>query len=494
MDKAGNVSEKLVLSITGTSGTLAAPTINCPGQSEPTTSCVLTSSEPTVFLSGGHPGGAVVKGESAEAPGDLFSISSTSAGDASSDGSWSHAFDIVDGSNRFTLVSQKDGEISPPATLIISLDTTAPNPPQLNDIPDVVGSNEVTVFGANDDDVVSMCLRIGQNPNCDSIPNIPNLQSFEINVPLELGDNVLCFRASDAAGNQSAPSCLETSRIEGPSLSILSPAAGATIADDTMQIRVNAQGNDESGSEVIEVVYWIDTNSGTAELSPDALGDVGDYVGVADLINYVNGTSHTLYVRATNALGLITERNVRFSYQSGFTLVSDTGAPGHARDPQMVQDEAGVVHIVWKDDCTQFALCNVGGRDGLTAPDIFYRSLDGDTWSDVVAVSVETSEITDGTSSDPALAISPSGTLHVVWSDNGQSDSLTDYDLYHRSLDLSSRQWSDTKVIVDSDVIDSAPELQFDTDGRLHVVFVRSDYSSDPLSVDVFHTFDAGIA
>ena len=68
-----------------------------------------------MFLSGGHPGGAVVKGESAEAPGDLFSISSTSAGDASSDGSWSHAFDIVDGSNRFTLVSQRR-EISPPAT------------------------------------------------------------------------------------------------------------------------------------------------------------------------------------------------------------------------------------------------------------------------------------------------------------------------------------------------------------------------------------------
>ena len=169
-----------------------------------------------------------------------------------------------------------------------------------------------------------MCLRIGQNPNCDSIPNIPNLQSFEINVPLELGDNVLCFRASDAAGNQSAPSCLETSRIEGPSLSILSPAAGATIADDTMQIRVNAQGNDESGSEVIEVVYWIDTNSGTAELSPDALGDVGDYVGVADLINYVNGTSHTLYVRATNALGLITERNVRFSRISLASPLSPT--------------------------------------------------------------------------------------------------------------------------------------------------------------------------
>ena len=32
MDKAGNVSEKARLSITGTSGTLAAPTINCPGQ------------------------------------------------------------------------------------------------------------------------------------------------------------------------------------------------------------------------------------------------------------------------------------------------------------------------------------------------------------------------------------------------------------------------------------------------------------------------------
>ena len=496
MDKAGNVSEKLVLSITGTSGTLAAPTINCPGQSEPTTDCVLTSSESAVILSGGHPGGAVVKGESAEAPGELFSISSTSAGDTSNDGSWSHSFAVVDGTNRFTLVSQKDGEISPPATLTISLDTTAPNPPQLNDIADVIGSNEVTVIGTNDDDVVSMCLRLGQNPNCDTIPNIPNLQSFAVDVPLELGDNILCFRASDAAGNQSAPACLETSRIEGPSLSILSPSSGATIAEDTMQIRINAQGNEEVGSEVIEVVYWLDTvlDSGGAQLSPDSLGDAGDYVGVADLSSFVNGTSHTLYVRATNALGLTTERNVRFAYQSGFTLVSDTGAPGHARDPQMVQDESGVVHIVWKDDCTQFASCTVNGRDGLTAPDIFYRSLDGDTWSDVMTVSVETADIIDGTSNDPALALSPSGTLHVVWSDNGESDSLTDYDLYHRSLDLSSGQWTDTEIIVDSDVIDAAPELQFDTDGRLHIVFVRSDYSSDPLSVDVFHTFNAGIA
>ena len=496
MDKAGNVSEKLVLSITGTSGTLAAPTINCPGESEPTTECILTSSESAIVLNGGHPGGAVVKGESSDAPGELFSISSTSAGDASIDGSWSHTFQISDGENRFTLVSQKDGEISPPATLTISLDNTPPNPPQLNDIPEVIGSNEVTVIGTNDADVVSMCLRIGQNPNCDTIPNLADLQSFTVDVALELGDNILCFRASDAAGNQSEPACLETSRIEGPALTILSPSSGATIAEDTMQIRVNALGNDEVGSEVVEVIYWLDTilDPGGAELSVDPLGDAGDYLGVADLTNFVNGTSHTLYVRATNALGLTTERSVRFAYQSGFTLVSDTGAPGHARDPQVAQDSNGVVHIVWKDDCTQFASCTVDGRDGLTAPDIFYRSLDGDDWSDVTTVSIETAEITDGTSNDPAIAISPSGTLHVVWSDNGESDSLTDFDIYHRSLNLSTNEWSDIEVIIDSDVIDAAPEIRFDADGRLHVVFVRSNYSTDPISVDVYHTLDAGIA
>ena len=81
-----------------------------------------------------------------------------------------------------------------------------------------------------------------------------------------------------------------------------------------------------------------------------------------------------------------------------------------------------------------------------------------------------------------------------VWSDNGQSDSLTDFDLYHRSLDVASGTWSEIDVVVDSDVIDAAPDFEFDTDGRLHIVFVRSDYTSDPLSVDIYHTVNSGIA
>ena len=54
-DKAGNVSEKLVLSVTGTSGTLEAPTINCPGISEPTSDCSITSNSTTITLTGDIP-------------------------------------------------------------------------------------------------------------------------------------------------------------------------------------------------------------------------------------------------------------------------------------------------------------------------------------------------------------------------------------------------------------------------------------------------------
>ena len=211
-----------------------------------------------------------------------------------------------------------------------------------------------------------MCIRIGQNPNCDTIPNLFNPQAFAVDVPLALGDNILCFRASDAAGNQSEPACVETSRIEGPSLEILTPAGGATIAEDTMSIRVNAQGSDEVGSEVIEVVYWLDTilDSGGAQLSVDPIGNAGDYAGVADLRAFVNGTSHPL--RTSHQRTRINHRAcARFAYQSGFTLVSDTGAPGHARD-QIAQDANGVVHVVWKDDCTQFASCTV--EDGPVLP------------------------------------------------------------------------------------------------------------------------------
>ena len=495
-DKAGNISEKLVLSVTGTSGTLAAPTINCPGISEPTTECTLFSNSESVIISGGHPGGAVVKGEASTAPGELFSISSTSAGDSTIDGAWSHTFPVSEGNNRFTLVSQKDGEISQPATLTISLDTTPPEPPQLNDIPAVIGANQVTVTGTNAEDVVKMCLRIGQNPNCDDIPNIDAIEAFAVDIPLALGDNILCFQAFDGANNQSAPSCLETSRIEGPDLTILAPTAGATIAEDTMPIRVSALGNSEEGSEVVEVLYWLDAviESAGAELSVDPLGDAGDYSGVADLSSFVNGTSHTLYVRATNALGLTTERNVRFAYQSGFTLVSDTGAPGHGRDPQIAQDESGTVHVVWQDECVQYASCTVDGLTGLTAPDIFYRSLDGDQWSEVVSISSEREDLIDGASNDPAIAISSDGILHVVWSDNGASDSLTDFDLYHRTLNTSTGVWTESEIILDSDVIDAAPEIEIEDDGTIHIVFVRTDFSTDPLSVDVYHTSNNGIA
>lgn len=495
-DKAGNVSEKLVLSVTGTSGTLAAPTIDCPGISEPTTECTLYSNTDSITVGGGHPGGAVVKGEASTAPGELFSISSTSSGDSTIDGSWSHTFAISEGENRFTLVSQKDGEISQPATLVIALDSTPPAPPQLNDIPAVVGANQVTVTGTNTADVVKMCLRVGQSPNCNDIPNLTNPQVFEVDISLELGDNILCFRAFDGADNQSAPSCLETSRIEGPSLTINQPSGGATIAEDTMQIRVSAFGNDEDGSEVVEVLYWLDAviESAGAELSLDPLGDAGEYAGVADLSSYTNGTSHTLYVRATNALGLTTERSVRFAYQSGFTLVSDTGAPGHGRDPQIAQDQTGTVHIVWQDECVQYASCTVDGLAGLTAPDIFYRSLVGDEWTDVVSISSERDDLIDGASNNPAVALSDDGILHVVWSDNGASDSLTDFDLYYRTLNTANGEWSESEIILDSEVIDSAPEIEVDADGAVHLVFVRTDFSTDPLSADIFHMFNNGIA
>ena len=168
-----------VLSVTGTSGTLEAPTINCPGISEPTSDCSITSNSTTITLTGGHPGGAVVKGEDATNPGELFSVSSTSAGDDTSPGSWSHTFAVSDGANRFTLVSQKDGEISPPATLTVALDAAAQSTSAKRSCRGHwLKSGHRHRY--HDEDVVGMCIRIGQNPNCDTIPNLLNPQAFAV--------------------------------------------------------------------------------------------------------------------------------------------------------------------------------------------------------------------------------------------------------------------------------------------------------------------------
>lgn len=87
-----------------------------------------------------------------------------------------------------------------------------------------------------------------------------------------------------------------------------------------------------------------------------------------------------------------------------------TFATGESREPNLVVDAGGDVHLVWQDLAFD--------PNSPTAPvntEVFYRPLngEGEPWTPPVRVSNAL-----GTSQTPVLALGPDNALHVFWADN----------------------------------------------------------------------------
>ena len=119
--------------------------------------------------------------------------------------------------------------------------------------------------------------------------------------------------------------------------------------------------------------------------------------------------------------------------------------------PAIAVDGVDRIHVVW-DDWTP----------GNT--DIYYRRsmTGGASWAPTQRLTR-----TSGHSFYPAIACSPAGHLHVVWSD----DTSGEYEVYYRAGADGGANWSSSQRLTWNSGYSSSPAIAFDGSGDLHVVW-----------------------
>jgi hypothetical protein len=140
-----------------------------------------------------------------------------------------------------------------------------------------------------------------------------------------------------------------------------------------------------------------------------------------------------------------------------------TWTSGESRLPDVAVDSLGTLHVVWYD--------GTPGND-----EIYYkRSTDGGaTWSTSRNLTLAV-----GACREPAIAVDPSGTLHLVW------DSITpgDWEIYHKKSTDGGATWSVNQRLTWTSGHSYAPSIAADASGNLHVVW----YDDQPGNFEVYY-------
>lgn len=189
----------------------------------------------------------------------------------------------------------------------------------------------------------------------------------------------------------------------------------------------------------------------TPSISSDGRGHV--YV-VFEGINVETGSADIYYSSSNDGGRTWTER---------LDVHPTTGV---STRPRVVVEKNGAIDVVWTD--TAYGVFN---------PDIYFtRSTDGGrTWLTPLNISQ-----TPGASRDPQLAIGPDDTIHVVFADT-PSDSAS-RDIYYTYSKDGGKTWAKDRSLenVSSTPSDSSePSLAVSQDGIVHVAWKEEDPTSE---------------
>jgi hypothetical protein len=159
-----------------------------------------------------------------------------------------------------------------------------------------------------------------------------------------------------------------------------------------------------------------------------------------------------IYTKKTSDAGATWSTNQRLTWNSG-----------DSRLPDIAVDSLGHIHVVWYDDTP--------GND-----EIYYkRSTDGGaTWSTSRNLSLAV-----GACREPAVAIDPSGDIHLVW----HSVTPGDWEIYYKRSTDGGATWSANQRITWSPGHSYAPSISSDTSGNLHIVW----YDDKPGNYEVYY-------
>jgi hypothetical protein len=208
-------------------------------------------------------------------------------------------------------------------------------------------------------------------------------------------------------------------------------------------------------------VVWRDDTSGSGDIYYSRRGSDGIWIGARNisvtsgaslepqLAVEGNGAAHVVWYDETSGNGDI---SYAWRGSDGFWSSSQniSNMAGSSHSPQLAVYGNGTVHVVWSE--------NSSGRG-----DIYYceRSPNG-KWSSPQNISN-----TAGRSGSPQLAVSGSGTVHVVWSDLTPGH----VDIYH-AWRRSDGTWSTPGKVSNSSAFSFAPIVVVDGKETPHAMWV----------------------
>jgi hypothetical protein len=148
------------------------------------------------------------------------------------------------------------------------------------------------------------------------------------------------------------------------------------------------------------------------------------------------------------------------------TNVSST--PGVSSEPDVAVEENGSIDVVWRDTTS-----------GELSPDIYFsRSTDGGhSWSKALDISN-----TPGVCSNPAIALGPDGSMHVVWRDTSLHQKPS---IFYSGSTNGGKSFSKYQNISPTPGISSEPAVAVDLDGMVHAAWL--DTTSGEERPDIFY-------
>ena len=505
-DAAGNYAPTYTLIITGSD--LQAPTIVYHSPTNAGTQTVTGTKAGGEDLQLVFNGGAQITNPS---------------GGTSSATTWSYGATFpTDGTYTIKVWATETGHLypSPSVTATIIYDTVPPNAaqfiPALNCVsssqanPNLfictladTGSPTLPLSGTIPTDS-QFCVALTSDGPCVTLTPVGG-GAFQQSVSLNNGQNLVYVSPRDAAGNIGPETEIIIYRESPPGVVISEPVNNVVVTNaNSLNVAFTATPAaadvGRPGGAVVSVQVCLDTGD-CNNISGDGSGSYNTTVTLSnpDGTSFSNQSSHTVTITVTDASGAVTTQTVNFTYSTGAPFLLSLNVAGYnATTPKVVTDASGTFHYVWSDSCSALGTaCPYNTNQfvqgstlvGTAAPDIFYRNYRNGTWSPILIVSAAGTNAGDGQSTNPSIAVDSTGTVHVVWADDGTITTFNNgvtTSLLHRTINTSGTMTSasagnieligrptGSPAASDSTINDNNPSIDADTNGNVHASWMR---------------------
>jgi hypothetical protein len=431
---------------------------------------------------------------------------------------WSYTFSLPSqGPNVFAIYATDPSAPSAPhsasATATLVLKTSLPAPPILSTpLPNPLPETNAATLALSGSLPLDgyLCVSAAQYGPClVTNANMALGGSFSVQVPLctaaQRGDstNAVCYlpgatglnplyiSAVDLAGNYSPAIISSVYRDAAPVLSNVLPVSGQVLLDPNglhtiPVISVTAAPNPSDadatlhpGAQIARINVCVDNAT-----CPPAQAGGSFMLGQVPLVNFANGSQHSIRITVTTVSGVGYPFTIGFVYSTGAPiLISDDQSPIEhpAVGAKAVYDAQNNLHVVWQDYCNQ-TTCSIPTGQSLP-PDIFYRRRDASgAWSPISVISSTGAD--DGQSLSPSLAVDSAGQVHITWADQGSTGGKpTGFGILHRVLRPVAGGGPSGSFALDANIkvvgaptagIDDVnPSLAADASGNVHVSFTH---------------------